>query len=143
MSAPIARVFGAPGRTITTRPGHAVQLRGGMGHVYHGEDMPALLRHGELSIEVSPDQIDWLPGWAAKCGERTPAMAQVTVPGQEIGPAPSYVIPEPMDTTPSAVRRRRGKVGMPGDGNGPGGLTSLEPSPPDPTIEAALDDLLP
>src|SRR5678815_6034799 len=88
----IAKVYqsGRPQRVITTRPGHSVSIRGGVGNVFDARDMVSLLRHPELVIEVEPDQADWLHSWANECGERTPAQAEVHIAGRRVGPAPSY-----------------------------------------------------
>ena len=136
MTAPIARVFGGPGqinRVLTTRPGHSVSLRGGVGSVYHWEDMPHLLRRPELTIELMPEQTDWLPRWAERCGEFHPARATVTAPDREVGPPPFYTIPEPEETeVSSTVRRRQGKVGA----------HAATVPPPDSSVDDAVDDAL-
>lgn len=136
----IARVFGGPGminKVITTRPGHQVQIRGGMGYVFHKEDMVALLRRDDISIEVVPDQADWLSSWAQLCGERTPARAMVTIPGKEIGPPPTYDAPDAAAADPPAVRRRQGKGAKTDDLIPPDRRPSSSSS-----IEQALNDVL-
>jgi hypothetical protein len=61
--------------------------------VSHIPDAISLLRNPDVTLEIGPDQVDWISGWARSAGK---VAATVNLPkGFSLGPAPDYELRRP------------------------------------------------